>query len=75
MLFGSIMLLWVLCSVVQMIFAFIKKILNSFCLLNVPNDFLQTAKNRQDKNILKINGLQINIKIILSRRTAKIKKN
>ena len=57
-----------------MIFAFIKKILNSFCLLNVPNDFLQTAKNRQDKNILKINGLQINIKSILSRRTAKIKK-
>ena len=40
-------------SVVQMISAFIKPMLNPFCLLNFPNDFLQTVKNRQNKNILK----------------------
>ena len=56
-----------------MISAFIKQMLNPFCLLNFPNDFLQTVKNRQKKNILKINGLQINIIRILSRITAKIK--
>ena len=37
-------------SVVQMISAFIKQM---FCLLNFPNDFPQTVKNRQNKNILK----------------------
>ena len=45
-------------SVVQMISAFIKQM---FCLLNFPNDFLQT-----------LNGLQINIIRILSRITAEI---
>ena len=49
-------------SVVQMISAFIKQMLNPFCLLNFPDDFLQT-----------LNGLQINIIRILSRITAKIK--
>ena len=56
-----------------MISAFIKQMLNPFCLLNFSNDFLQTVKNRQNKNILKINGLQINIIRMLSRITDKIK--
>ena len=57
-------------SVVQMISAFIKQM---FCLLNFPNDFLQTVKIARIKIFLKINGLQINIIRILSRITAKIK--
>ena len=56
-----------------MVSAVIKRLLNPFRLLNFPNDFLQTVKYRQNKNILKINGLQINIIRILFRITAKIK--
>ena len=40
-------------SVVQMISAFIKQMLNPFCFLNFPNDFLQTVKNLQNQNILR----------------------
>ena len=56
-----------------MISAFIKQMLNLFCLLNFPNDFLQTSKIARIKIFLKINGLPINIIRILSRITAKIK--
>ena len=56
-----------------MISAFIKRMLNPFRILNFLHDFLQTVKNYQNKNIVKINGLQINIIKILSRITAKIK--
>ena len=36
----------------KMVFAFIKRMLNPLHRLNFPNDFLQTIKNHQNKNIL-----------------------